>query len=180
MEPSHVPWTLADALSDAKFRQGRPVLERIYFRLRKAGVDLDPEKCWPWPGAKNQHGYARLGSDPGGETYVHRIMYREVNGSIPAGMDVEHACHSRDPLCIAGDLCAHRTCCNPTHLEAVTRAENHRRRRTEVRGELCGNGHPFEPLRNGARTCRLCYNERMREYNRAYRAQRKAEGRPLG
>ena len=180
MEPIHVPWTFDDAMSDAKFRQRRPVLERIYYRLRKAGVDLDPAKCWPWPGAKNQHGYARLASDPGGETYVHRIVYREVNGSIPTGMDIDHACHSRDSRCPGGDLCAHRACCNPADLEAVLHTENMRRCGTEVRGELCKNGHPFEPHRNGDRGCRLCYNAYMREYNRAYRAQRKAEGRPLG
>jgi hypothetical protein len=185
VEPTQPPVWLADVpawlLNDHPlFRRGLPIRWRLLYRLRHSGIDLtDLTVCWPWPGACNQHGYPRIASDPEGDTYAHRVMYRECIGPIPAGLDVEHTCHSDDLTCLAGDSCPHRRCMNPTHLEAVTRAENHRRRRTDVRGALCKNGHVFEPLRDGTRTCHQCHLDYHREYNRAYRARRAAEGRPL-
>lgn len=157
-------------------RRGAPVLERLLWRLKIGSetvppCSFDPEVCWPWPGARNGANYGRYGSDPQGETYVHRGMYREVRGPIPDGHDVEHACHSADPTCEDGDDCEHRPCANPWHGDATTRAENHRRRRRDVQGKLCEAGrHPFEPLRSGVRRCRLCNNEHMREVNRVRRA----------
>ncbi len=158
------PWPLNDPthpLAPAALR-GRPVAERIMYRLHRAGVDTDPEKCWPWPGAKNAAGYGRYGSDPD-DQYVHRIMYRESVGPIPEGMELDHTCRNR-------------SCCNPSHVEPVTRQENQRRRRLDITGEPCRNGHVYEATSSG---CRQCRNEYMREYNRRYRAKRKAEGRPL-
>jgi len=175
VEPIHVPWTP----TAGKFARGLPVKDRIIYRLAKAGIDLDPEKCWPWPGARSKAGYGRIASDPEGDTYVHRIMFRECVGPIPDGAEVDHRCHNDDPHCVDGDDCLHRPCANPGHLEATTRPENARRRRLDVRGVKCTTGHLWEPHRNGQRGCRQCYNDYMREYNRAYRAKRKAEGRPL-
>lgn len=147
-----------------RFLQGLPILDRIKYRLVRAGIDLEPGPCWPWPGARNAAGYGRMTSDRhGGETYVHRIMYREVRGQIPDGCEIDH-------------LCRNRACCNPDHLEAVPRAENARRRRTDNVGDgMCAKGgHPFEPLRNGVRACRICYNARMVPVNRARRAAQRA------
>lgn len=161
----HVP-KAADPSS--RWIQGSPVLDRIAYRLARAGVGMDPTECWLWPGAISNIGYGRITSDPGGETYVHRVVYREIVGQIPTGHEVDH-------------LCRVRACCNPDHLEAVTRKENARRRRTDVVGDgLCPNGdHRFEPLGDGKRHCRICRNAYMREYNRAYRARRAAAGNPV-
>lgn len=175
MEPSD----LIACVPATRPKRGGPVLERLLWRLKIGSPDVppcsfDPAVCWPWPGARNDANYGRYGSDPEGETYVHRGMYREVRGPIPEGHEVEHTCHSNDPICEDGDDCEHRPCANPWHGEATSRAENHRRRRRDVLGKLCEAGkHPFEPMRNGNRRCRLCNNECMAEVNRARRANRR-------
>ena len=78
-----------------------------------------PDECWPWTGGQNR-GYGWLtgvhpaddGERPRGE-YAHRLTYLIHEGELPEGLVIRHRCH-------------HRSCCNPAHLIAGTRAENHR------------------------------------------------------
>jgi hypothetical protein len=42
---------------------------------------------------------------------VHQLAYQLEKGLVPEGLELDH-------------LCRNRTCCNPDHLEPVTRAEN--------------------------------------------------------
>jgi hypothetical protein len=145
--------------SSPKTLQGVSPVERIMYRLHRAGIDTEPGKCWPWPGSKNSAGYGRMVTSD--DQYVHRIMYKGTVGPIPEGMELDHKCRNR-------------SCCNPAHVEPVARQENHLRRRHDATGEPCHRGHAYEATPGNG--CRQCRNEYMREYNRNRRAQLKAAG----
>lgn len=111
-------------------------------------AQLPTETCLPWPGVLNADGYGQ-----------HRKVYKALVGPIPAGLDLDH-------------LCRNRACCNPAHLEPVSRWENLMRGDTPARRNAakthCSKGHPFEganlyirPSR-GTRECRICKAERVR------------------
>jgi len=86
------------------------------------------------------------------------------NGAIPIGLEIDH-------------LCRNRKCCNPKHLEAVTRSENARR---GINGERlaavnhakthCPKGHVYSGenlyTRNDkpSRDCNTCRREASRRY----------------
>lgn len=82
-----------------------------------------PDACWHWHATITHEGYGvfQVG---GRQVKAHRYSYEHFIGPIPDGLDLDHACHSRDPHCHEGDQCEHRRCVNPSHLEPVTSAEN--------------------------------------------------------
>lgn len=141
-------------------RSVKPLEERLFAKVDATGP------CWLWTGAKNIGGYGAISKGRRqGAGIVHRIVWELLVGPIPEGLELDH-------------LCRVRACCNPDHLEPVTRAENVARgaRRAGLhRKTHCKYGHPFTPensMPNGAhgRSCRTCQNAR----NRAARARKKA------
>lgn len=78
-----------------------------------------PNGCWEWTAAVNGSGYGSFDRQ-----MAHRWVYAHFYGSIAGGLDVDH-------------LCRNRLCCNPAHLEAVTRSRNVNRAVTDI----CRNGH---------------------------------------
>lgn len=106
--------------------------------------------CWFWMGQLNQHGYGRLRID-GHLRMAHRVAFETDRGPIPFGLEIDH-------------LCRIKCCCNPDHLEPVTRSENIRRavehKRSHTDRTVCVNGHPLklhEEIRpNGHRRCTEC------------------------
>lgn len=142
-------------------RKGVPLLERLLERI-EAG------DCWEWTATITRHGYGVFTFlEPSVGRVVtrmaHRLLYEELVGPIPLGLDLDH-------------LCRNRRCTNPDHLEPVTRAENLRR---GVGGKLaglrqarlacCANGHPFDEKNTGVsmrgwRFCRTCARSACARY----------------
>jgi hypothetical protein len=107
--------------------------------------------CWEWMGRLNAEGYGVYGSG-----MAHRACYEICVGSIPAGHQLDHVCHTLDRSCAGGPSCAHRRCVNPQHLEPVPPAVNS----TRARRDTCRNGHPYGSSTyigpSGTRKCHVC------------------------
>lgn len=70
--------------------------------------------CWSWSGAtRNGYGVLGRGRRDEGLVYAHRLAWELVNGPIPEGMCVLHACDNR-------------ICTNPEHLWLGTKTDNNR------------------------------------------------------
>lgn len=124
------------------------LMDRLFAR-----VLVDDNGCWLYTGARTTGGYGSigLGSRAAGTGYTHRVAYEHHVGPIPAGMDLDH-------------LCRVRACCNPEHLEPVTRRTNLMRGETQTKRNAtkthCKRGHEFTPentRKDGhGRQCRTC------------------------
>lgn len=86
--------------------------------------------CWLWTGTLSK-GYGQVRVD-GKRVPVHRYAYIKEHGSIADALDVDHLCRTRN-------------CVRPSHLEAVTAAENIRR------------GRPFRDARRDGPPCLFHY-----------------------
>jgi hypothetical protein len=131
----------------------------VLARLRERLMPITECGCEVWMGAMTAGGYGVIGV--GSRVfYAHRVAYELLVGPIPAGLTVDH-------------LCRVRLCCNPRHLEPVTRGENVLRgagfAAVNAAKTHCQNGHPLDSdnlvpagLQRGWRWCRICSDERER------------------
>lgn len=131
-----------------------------------AQVEKDVE-CWKWVGPINQNGYGVFSYD-NERRYAHRFAYELMVGQVQEKMQLDHVCHTRDPLCREGLSCRHRRCVNPDHLEPVTGRVNIKR--AAERRQACRRGHPRVPGNvyvrlDGYQVCRACI--RLRNEARA-------------
>lgn len=139
---------------------------RLLIKLDASG---GPDSCWPFGGARKPGGYGNFWLS-GRHVGAHVAAYLLFVGAIPDGTEVDHRCH--DPRsCAGGSGCAHRSCCNPDHLKAVTHRENDLRgagvSAINVLKTHCVSGHPFDlentyraPGSPHERHCRTCMANR--------------------
>ena len=89
--------------------------------------------CWEYTGRLNVQGYGQISrrfkDGKAKQLLAHRYTYIFMIGEIPDGLFLDH-------------LCRNRKCCNPAHLELVTKRQN------TLRGipgmgvrESCRKGH---------------------------------------
>ncbi len=99
-----------------------------------AGGKRSANGCLLWPVSPKSDGYGSIYVGGDQSKPVHRVAYALLVGPIPEGYVVDHDCHTKDATCIGWDNCQHRACFEPTHLVAVTQAENMRRAHHGVKG----------------------------------------------
>ena len=149
--------------------------EHLAERIR-AKIVVDASGCWLWTASKDRKGYGQYRLN-GKNRKAHVVVYRELVGSVPAGLQLDH-------------LCRVRHCVNPAHLEPVTCAENIRRGESGNRKKThCPKGHEYTPdntyVHNNKRQCKTCAASRPRvvtperraerlEYMRAWRQKQQA------
>lgn len=140
----------------------RNLADRLSQRLDRNGPipAHRPElgRCWIWTGYLRDDGYAPICVRTEGRPRTrpaHVLAWELVNGPVPKGLELDH-------------LCRNHACCNPAHLEPVTRRENVLRGQNltamKARQTHCIHGHPFDEANtyrkaNGARGCRACGRE---------------------
>lgn len=140
-------------------------------RIREL-VEIDANGCWIWQRSLSSYGYGIFRHEKH-QVLVHRYAYQIFIGEIPAGLDLDH-------------LCRTRACCNPAHLEPVTRRVNLLRGQTipaeNAAKTHCKRGHEFTPENTRiqkqygrvSRGCRTC----IAEYRRRWRRDRRRRHAP--
>lgn len=137
-----------------------PVLDRVLSRC-----EVDTNGCWIFTGARRPNGYGVVGVATGQIDATHRVTYRHFIAEPPEGLDLDH-------------LCRNRACCNPWHLEPVTRLVN-ANRGLRAKGYLdpqCRRGHDYTPETTGTnskgRVCLICARDQQDRKNARRRAAR--------
>lgn len=136
------------------------VAERFWSKVDKDGPippyrpELGP--CWIWTRARDPKGYGEFGLARR-SLRAHRWAWIDANGPVPDGLELDHLC--RVPACV-----------RPSHLEAVTSAENIRRGmagRFNAAKTRCPRGHLYDETNTyrykGSRQCRECRRTECRE-----------------
>jgi hypothetical protein len=102
-------------------------------RALMASIKVNENGCWEWQGACDPDGYGAI-KFKGKKHNTHKIAYEFYNSTtVEKGLDLDH-------------LCRNRCCCNPDHLEPVTRSVNAKRGlvgHSKGAGDLqCATGKP--------------------------------------
>lgn len=124
-----------------------------------AKVAIDDTGCWLWTGSLYRgYGSVKL---PGLSSWAHRSIYQALVGPLAPSVTLDHLCHTADESCVAADMCRHRACCLPAHLEPVSLADNIARGRGNGSKTHCPQDHEYTADNiiwgsTGGRHCRKC------------------------
>ena len=88
------------------------------------------ETCWEWRGATNR-GYGSFRSEAR-TVLAHRFAFKEANGEIPVGMEVDHTCFNK-------------RCVNPAHLRLLSHTENGQNRASANTNSKSGIRGVYQP-----------------------------------
>lgn len=131
-----------------------------YLRSR---CHINDNGCWEWEGALESQGYGYVGPNYTGTRLVHRVMYILTFGEASKDLEIDH-------------LCRNKKCCNPDHLELVTKSVNQLRRYAASPVVACRKGHEFVEgsyyVYGGKRACKECARARDK-VNNVYRTARR-------
>lgn len=83
---------------------------RTYERIGSK-ITIRPDGCWSYDGDEDLTEYHLVGTFGSRSDGVHRFVYEVLRGRLKSGYLVHH-------------LCERPGCCNPDHLQAVTRSEH--------------------------------------------------------
>lgn len=142
---------------DAQIKRGqplRPIGWQPPISLRILAKSIEVGDCLLWQGHVMENGYGII-SWRDRRWLVHRAIWTETHGEIPARLTIDH-------------LCGNRTCVDVAHMEVVTRGENARRgggleaAHASYRARThCKHGHEYTPENTrydskGRRSCKIC------------------------
>lgn len=142
---------------------------RIVFDEVPCPVEGLEGPCHIFSGSLMTGGYGMVGSGKGKETIlVHRYVWEQTRGPIPAGIFIDHQCRNR-------------ACCNIQHLRLVTPRVNATENSNSVAAICkarthCPKGHPYNSEntsfnRRGHRSCKECNRTRSRNHWRLKKTQ---------
>ena len=172
-------------------RVERPTIDstgKVDASVRSNPMDTLPERfwrkvqkfdhgCWVWTASDNGFGYGlfKVGRNM---RRVHKLVYEAIHGPVPSGLELDH-------------LCRNRRCCNPAHLEAVTKSVNQKRglaglasSRRAAAITHCPSGHEYNEAnsyyvktnRGGrGRKCKQCNRERASRNKKLKKQQREVK-----
>ena len=117
----------------------------------RADCDVDPVfGCWLWNGKLDQSGRPIVWHPAPKQAYC--IAWEAEFGAVPSDNVLDHECRRI-------------LCCNPMHLEPVTKSENELRKSWQYRcrRKRCRNGHDMTHAMvtpEMGRLCRVCQGPR--------------------
>lgn len=130
---------------------GRPKTYATAIEHFNAIVIKKENGCWELNVAPNPNGYKKFKVN-GVQILSHVFAYENFVGSVPVGKQVHHKCERK-------------LCCNPEHLQALTRREHNEKHNNSIctlnlNKTHCDHGHEFTPENTGqqknGRFCKAC------------------------
>jgi hypothetical protein len=116
------------------------VVERFWSKVDRT------DYCWIWTGSTNGGRYGKI-RDGGTIKSAHRFSWELEHGPIPAGMHIDHICHT--PRCV-----------RPDHMRLVTRKQNRENLNGAQRNNVSGH-RGVTPNQAGNWMARVRHNKKM-------------------